>query len=197
MYRHLSVAVFTAAAVAAFGFSGCSANHPRDSAETPSVALSSPSVAPPSPAALPAPDALIDVLNRLTDPNVPGANKVTLVEGSNGDSAATLDKFIAALRDNGYLPMNFVANNVAWSDKKPADVMASITVNTAAGNNRSFTFPMEFAPFQGGWQLSRRTAEMLLALGNSSGSTPPPASTPAPGAPESSAPAPTAPPTTR
>ncbi len=26
---------------------------------------------------------------------------------------------------------------------------------------------MEFTPFQGGWQLSRRTAEMLLALGNS------------------------------
>jgi len=56
--------------------------------------------------------------------------------------------------------------------------MATINVKTSQANNRNFTFPMEFTPFQGGWQLSRRTAEMLLALGNSP--APAPESTPAP-----------------
>jgi hypothetical protein len=150
-------------------------------------------VAAPPNAPLPAPDALIDVLNRLADPNVPGINKVSLVEGATPDSAGTLDKFTNALRDNGYLPMTFAANNIAWSDKNPSHVMATVAVNTAHANKGNFTFPMEFTPFQGGWQLSRRTAEMLLALGNSAeGTTAPPNPAPAaPGptpAPESTAP---------
>ncbi len=133
-------------------------------------------------AVLPSPDALTDVLNRLADPNVPGMNKLNLVEGATPDSAATLDKFINALRDNGYLPMSFVANNVAWSDKNPPDAAATVTVNTARGNSGNFTFPMEFVPSQGGWQLSRKTGDMLLALGNSP-ATSAPAPEPAPPAP--------------
>ena len=92
-------------------------------------------VAAPPTTPLPAPDALIDVLNRLADPNVPGTNKVNLVEGATPESAGTLDKFINALRDNGYLPMTFAANNIAWSDKNPSHVMATVTVNTAQPNN--------------------------------------------------------------
>ena len=72
--------------------------------------------------------------------------------------------------------------------------MATVTVNVAQPNNGNFTFPMEFTPFQGGWQLSRRTAEMLFALGNSATGTTPPASpapspvpAPAPPAPEAPA----------
>jgi hypothetical protein len=145
-------------------------------------------VAAPPTTPLPAPEALIDVLNRLADPSVPGVNKVNLVEGATPESADTLDKFIAALRDNGYLPMTFAADNIAWSDKHPSNVMATISVKTSQANNRKFTFPMEFTPSpppQGGWQLSRRTAEMLLALGNSPApNTPAPSPAPAP-APES------------
>jgi hypothetical protein len=202
MYRPLSVALSAATAVAAFGLSACSHTDPKASsaAESSLAPATSSSLAAPPTAPLPPPEALTDVLNRLADPDVPGANKVNLVEGSTADSAATLDKFTGALRDNGYLPMAFVANNIAWSDKNPSHVMATITVNTAQGNNRTFTFPMEFAPFQGGWQLSRRTAEMLLALGNSPGVTSPPSSpaaapaptpAPAPAPTETPAPAPT------
>ncbi len=129
------------------------------------------------------------MLNRLADPDVPGINKVNLIEGATPESAATLDKFINALRDNGYLPMSFVANNIAWSDKNPSDAAATIGVNTARGNSGKFTFPMEFAPFQGGWQLSRRTGDMLLALGNSPATTAP-ASSPAPPSEPAPAPAP-------
>ena len=134
------------------------------------------------------------MLGRLADPNVPGTNKLNLVEGATPESAGTLDKFTNALRDNGYQPMTFVADNIAWSDPNPADVMATITVKTARANNGVFTFPMEFTPFQGGWQLSKRTAQMLLALGNSPSPSTPPPSTPPPASAPEPAPAPAPPP---
>ncbi len=178
MHRHLSVALSAATAAAAFGLAGCSHSEPKVLPSTSSAAASPTSsplivTAPPT-APLPVPEALVDVLNRLVDPALLGINKINLVEGATPESAVTLDKFVTALRDNGYLPMSFVANNIAWSDKNSSNVVATVTVNTAKGNNGTFTFPMEFAPFQGGWQLSRRTAEMLLALGNSPTPTPTP-----------------------
>ncbi len=140
---------------------------------------------------LPAPQALTDLLGRLADPNVPAAEKVNLIEGATAESAGTLDKFTTALRDNGYLPMTFTADDIAWSDKNPSNVMAAIVVHTAKADNGTFTFPMEFTPSQGGWQLSRRTAEMLLALGKSPATTstatrplpPPPGPVPVPAPP--------------
>src|ERR1700733_11964208 len=197
MHRHLSVALSAATAAAAFGLAGCSHSEPKVLPSTSSVVVSPTSspliVAAPPTAPLPVPEALVDGLNRLVDPALPGVNKINLVEGATPESAVTLDKFITALRDNGYLPMSFAANNIAWSDKNPSNVVATVTVNTAKGSNGTFTFPMEFAPFQGGWQLSRRTAEMLLALGNSAEPTPPassPPPSPAPPPPPAPEPAP-------
>ncbi|MFZ1177397.1 MAG: hypothetical protein WAO15_14235 [Mycobacterium sp.] len=194
MYRHLSVVLSAATALAALGLSGCSPSQPKIASSPVSPvapATSSPIAVHPPTAALPAPSALTDVLSRLADPNVAGINKVNLVEGATPESAPTLDKFTNALRDNGYLPMTFAANDIAWSDKNPSNVKATIRVNTAQANNGSFTFPMEFTPFQGGWQLSRRTAEMLLALGKSPATTTPaPSPAPAPGPEPTPAPAP-------
>ncbi len=181
MHRHLSTALSAATVVAAVGISGCSSHQqPRIASSAPAAApaTSSTVVIPPT-SPLPTPAALTDILTRLADPNVPSVNKVGLVEGATPETAHTLDKFTNALRDNGYLPMNFVAHDIAWSDKAPSNVVATIDVNTAQPANASFHFPMEFTPFQGGWQLSRRTAEMLLALGKSPAMTPPP--NPAPG----------------
>ncbi len=204
MNRHVSLALGAATVLASLGFSGCTHNQPRiaSSAAPPGPPATSTVIAAPPTAPPPAPETLTDVLVRLTDPNVPGSNKVSLVEGATPESAATLDKFTNALRDNGYLPMTFTANDIAWSDKNPANVMATVIVHTARANNGTFTFPMEFTPFQGGWQLSRRTAEMLLALGNSADtspsptpSTPPPPGSAPPPAPEPPpAPAPPPPP---
>jgi hypothetical protein len=201
MHRPLPVALSAAAALATVALSACSSPHPSSgSSAAPSAPPpTSSQVAAPVTAPLPPPEALTDVLTRLADPNVPGASKVNLVEGATPESAATLDKFTNALRDNGYLPMTFNANDIAWSDKNPSNVKASIAVHTAQANNPNFTFPMEFTPFQGGWQLSRHTAEMLLALGKSPaaptsgapGPAPAPAPPPAP-APEP-APAPASP----
>jgi len=183
MHRHLFVTLIAAAAgLAAIGLSGCSSQQPKIASSAPSsaVPVTSAPVAPAPTAPLPAPEVLTDVLSRLADPNVPGINKVNLVEGATPESAAGLEKFTNALRDNGYLPMTFAAKDLAWSDKNPSNVMATISVDTAQANNGKFTFPMEFTPFQGGWQLSRRTAEMLLDLGTSPTATTPSSSPPPP-----------------
>jgi hypothetical protein len=201
MHRPPSVALLAATALAAVGLAACSSSHPKSG---PSIVSSLPpatssQVAAPVTAPLPPPEALTDVLTRLADPNVPSASKVNLVEGATPESTPNLDKFTNALRDNGYLPMTFNANDIAWSDKNPSNVKATIAIHTAQANNANFSFPMEFTPFQGGWQLSRHTAEMLLAMGKSptpatSGApAPPPGPAPVPPPPESGpAPAPPA-----
>jgi hypothetical protein len=200
MRRNFTIAISAATAAAVLGLSGCSSHESKISSSVPSSAAATSSPPAPPPAApLPPPESLTDVLSRLADPNVPGASKLNLIEGATPDSAATVDKFTNALRDNGYQPMTFVADNIAWSDKNPSDVMATITVRTARANNGVFTYPMEFTPFQGGWQLSKRTAHMLLDLGNSPSTTtpvpgpapsPPPALAPTPGPTGAPAPAP-------
>jgi hypothetical protein len=174
----LVVALGAATMVAAVGLSGCSGRDPNVASSGDSAVLATPTpVGTPPTAPLPPPEAIVDVLTRLSDPAVPGSNKVSLVEGATPESAADLDKYTNALRDNGYIPMTFVAKDLAWSDKNPANVMATVVVNTANADNRVFTFPMEFTPYQGGWQLSRKTADMLLALNNS---TSPPSPSPTP-----------------
>jgi hypothetical protein len=202
MHRHLFVTSSAAIVVAAVGLAGCSHSASNDS---PSAELAVPTgstaVAAVPAAPLPAPEALTDVLSRLADPAVPGSDKVNLVEAATPETASNLDKFGNALRDGGYLPMTFTATNLAWSDKNPSNVTATISVNTARPNTGAFTFPMEFTPSKGGgWQLSRKTAEMLLSLRNSPGGTPTipsptPSPVPAPLPTETPSPAPAPPPT--
>lgn len=201
MHRPLSVALSAATVLAAVGLAACSSPHPKRGSTTtsPLPSLTSSQAPAPVTAPLPPPEALTDVLGRLADPNVPGANKVNLVEGATPGSAASLDRFTTALRDNGYLPMTFAANDIAWSDKNPSNVKATIAVHTAQANNANFSFPMEFTPFQGGWQLSRHTAEMLFALGKSPAAPGPaapgpPVPSPAPAPPPEPAPPPAPPP---
>ncbi|ORB82820.1 hypothetical protein B1987_02040 [Mycobacterium kansasii] len=182
MQRHLYAAVtlvVSAVALAVSVLSGCSRHASTTSPIASAPSATSSSVAPIPTTALPSPDALIDVLSRLADPAVAGADKANLIEGATPETAAALDRFTTAARDGGYLPLNFAASSLAWSDVNPPDVTATIVVTTAKPDNHEFTFPMEFKPSQGGWQLSRRTAEMLLALSSSRVSSP--ASSPAPG----------------
>lgn len=118
-------------------------------------------------AQLPAPEALTDVLYRLADPTVRGTEKMALVQETTRDDAATMDRFAAALRDNGFSPLTCTATDIAWSDQHSGDVIATINITTTnPGKPGGFTFPMEFHPVGTGWQLSRETADMVLAFGN-------------------------------
>ncbi|TDO11890.1 hypothetical protein EV580_3613 [Mycobacterium sp. BK086] len=174
--RHPLFGVLSAATiVAALSLSGCSDQTEQNSTQRP-FEQSSTALAPPesTAAALPTPDALTDVLYRLADPAVKGADKLALVESTTPDDAATIDKFAAALRDGGFTPLTFTATEIRWSDRQPSDALASINVTTSnPANPGNFTFPMEFRQDKGAWQLSRETANMLLAFGNARGGASP------------------------
>ncbi|MCX2930388.1 hypothetical protein ORI20_08880 [Mycobacterium sp. CVI_P3] len=167
--RHPLFAVLSAATiVAALSLSGCSPQPEPNATQSPfeqsSTALAPP---PPTATALPTPEALTDVLYRLADPAVKGADKLQLVEAATPDDAAAIDKFGAALRDGGFTPLTFTATEIRWSDRRPNDALASVNVSTSnPANPGAFTFPMEFRQDKGAWQLSRETANMLLAFGN-------------------------------
>ena len=139
--------------------------------------------APPPGAPLPAPDALTDVLTKLADPAVPADQKAGLVEGATPDDADKFNRFVKALQDNGYLPVGVTAENIAWSSYRPGNVTADVTIHSQAMTT-GFTYPMEFKPLpDGGWQLSRTTAETLLTFGQNAArptSAPPASPTPSP-----------------
>lgn len=189
MPRNQLSVLSAATIVAALALSGCSNHDESKPAPSPAAPQSSAAaIAPSDPgAALPAPEALADVLYRLADPNIKGSDKLALVESTTPDDAVTMDRFAAALRDGGFTPLTVTASDIRWSDRAPNDALATVNVTTSnPANPGGFTFPMEFRPHDGGWQLSRETADMLLAFGNArtgaAGSTPssPP---PAPAAP--------------
>ncbi|BDB42242.1 MULTISPECIES: hypothetical protein [Mycobacterium] len=183
MSRNLCVTLGAAVVVAVLALAGCSRDTAKkmDSAQTAVPPAPSSTVAAAPTAPLPAPEILSDVLSRLADAAVPGNDKLNLVQGAGPETAGALDRFTTAARDGGYLPMTFVANNIAWSSQNPSNATATVVVHTANPDHREFTFPMEFTSTPGGWQLSRKTAEMLLAMQNAG--TLPPTSPPAAPAP--------------
>jgi hypothetical protein len=123
---------------------------------------------------LPAREALIDVLNQLSDPTVPGADKIDRIELATADDAAALDKFSKALADNGALPLAFEATDLKWSETEAGNVVATVNVTTASKPPGKFSFPMEFTPVHDKWELTRKTADLLLDFGQAQTSTTPP-----------------------
>jgi hypothetical protein len=166
MRRGLTAVLSTAAVAAVLGLPGCSNDEDNSSPQTaaPSTSASPRVAAAPQVAPLPAPDALAGVLYRLADAAVPGPQKLNLVEGATPESAGVFDQFANALINGGYTPVKFDVRDVNWSDRDPVDVVANVDVSSSAPRGPRFAFPMEFKPYQGGWQLSARTADVLLAF---------------------------------
>jgi hypothetical protein len=168
MRRRLT-AVLTAAAIAgAFAVPGCAkddASGPRQSSPPPASASPSRSAAAQT-APLPTPAALATVLYRLADAAVPGSQKLSLVEGATPESAGVIDQFANALINGGFVPVRFDVRGIDWSDRDPADVVGNVDVSSTDPRGPRFGFPMEFKPYQGGWQLAARTADVLLAFRN-------------------------------
>lgn len=171
MHRRRAVVLSVAIAiVATLGSSGCSSQTPEPAGEPASTTSQR---AAPRPAELPAPRVLAGVLERLGDPAIPGTEKLNVVEGTTAADAAALDRFANALRDNGYTPPILTVTDVVWSESHPTNADATVTVNKP-GTDAGLTIPMEFAPYQGGWQLSEESFDMLLNLGKTSSRPPPP-----------------------
>lgn len=161
------------AAGAVLGIAGCSS---PDRATSEPLSIAPPSIAAPTPdpGPLPPPEALSDVMYRLADPAVAGPDKLALVQDTAPPDAAAFDRFAAALRDTGFAPLRITATELRWSPSHAGDVLATIRiVGTDDDKPGEFSFPMEFHDSGSGWQLTRETADMLLAFGNARADTPP------------------------
>lgn len=175
MRRNPLTALSAATIVAALSLSGCSGHDEPNRVLESGTSSSTLSAPPGDTGPLPSADDLTGVLYKLADPAVKGADKLYLLEGGTAEDAATIDNFAAALRDGGFAPLTCTASDIRRSDHQAGDAIATINITTAnpaaAGG---FTFPMEFHPSQGGWQLSRETADMIMAFGNArTGAGPP------------------------
>lgn len=127
---------------------------------------------PQDPVPLPAPAAnvptagqLTGVLNSLADPNVPFANKSSLVEGGiSGTEAHLADHEFKKAAKNGDLPLAFNVSNI-----QPGAAPGSATADVAVSGPKipsSVTQNVTFVN-QGGWVLSRASAmELLQAAGH-------------------------------
>jgi hypothetical protein len=179
-----AVGTIAALGMAALGICGCSRDLAQRSPDP--LATTSPQAAPAPPAdagPLPAPEALSDVMSQLADPGVSGAAKMTLVQNTAAADGVALDRFANALRDTGFTPVTVSVSEIRWSDNHPGNVLATVQVTgpdsaRLGADPGEFAFPMEFRRNGAGWQLTRETADELLAFGNartdSPGPNPPP-----------------------
>lgn len=177
MQRTITVAVLGAVVIAtALGLTGCGADEPPANPPSSSLraAAEPPTAEPPTIAPLPPPNALTDVMARLADANVPGAEKLGLVENATPADVAAMDKFATALRDGGYAPLTFEARDLRWADGEKGVVLATVNVKTANPASGDFTFPMEFRFADDHWQLTRDTSDALLQIGANPTPTPTP-----------------------
>ncbi|BBX16184.1 hypothetical protein CRI77_08610 [Mycolicibacterium duvalii] len=181
--RRTASLLSAATLVAALGVSACTsrddsanpvASPSVETSPAPSVGLPVPSPPAPGGPPLPPADVLTDVMYRLTDPAVPGAEKLPLIETAAAAEAEALDRFTAALRDNRALPLIFEARDMAWSPAEPGHVVATVIVTTANPGNGTFTYPMEFLRTGDSWQLTQRSADQLLQLQSAPEPTPAP-----------------------
>jgi hypothetical protein len=156
------------------GLAACNSGSPPAPSEPPSATSVVADPAAPVSSPLPPPQALTDLLYRLSDPAVPGADKVGLVEVATVDDAAALDRFGRALADSGALPLTFDATDLKWSESELGNVVATVNVTTANEPPAKFSFPMEFTPVRDRWQLTRKTADLLLEFGEAPTPTTPP-----------------------
>jgi hypothetical protein len=112
-------------------------------------------------------------MDRLADPNIPGSDKVGLVQYGTPADAPALDRFTKAIHDSGYAPLRFDATDLRWAQDQPGNVIANVTIKAngpQAGKDPKF--PMEFSPQQDSWQLTRQTADLLLQPGQQPSATP-------------------------
>ncbi|WP_081343679.1 MULTISPECIES: hypothetical protein [Mycobacteroides] len=191
MARHLQLAV-VAAGAAVLALTACSSSNdkaaPASASATQPASSAAAAAVPNHP--LPDPAVLTDVLNRLADPNLPGAEKITAVQGATPEQ---LDKFTKAIGDAGFSPLSFTVKDPKWSTETQGDVEAVVTINSPSPKMGGFAVPMSFSPEGESWKLSKRTSDLLLKTGTSLAGTATPHEAPPAGAPapETPAPAPT------
>ena len=82
-------------------------------------------------------------MNRISDANVPGADKINLVESATPGDAESMDGFGKALSQTGYTPVTWEATDLRWAETS-GNVRALVTLRAVNPQAGDFTFPMEF-----------------------------------------------------
>ena len=156
--------------VAALGLSGCGGGSSSAPSPTPFALSKPPTVPAPPPdtgAPLPPTTTLTDLMYRLADPTVPGSDKIGLIQYGTPADGSALDRFAKALHDSGYAPLTFTASDLMWAQDQGGNLIANVTIKANGPQaSKDLKFPMEFAPEQDTWQLTRKTADMLLQIGS-------------------------------
>jgi len=169
-------AIAALALTSSVGLTGCNKDMPPAAEPLPSATTAVQTSLNAAP--LPPADALTGVLHRITDPTIPPEQKVALIEHGTTEDQAELATFTKALVDNGYIPLDISAVDLAWSANHPGNVMATVTLTSVTTPANKFTYPLEFSPQGTGWQLNRQTANMLLSPGKPGQPNPAPAQPP-------------------
>jgi hypothetical protein len=167
VHRTAGAVILSAVAIAAaLGLGGCGADSEQKQqgvatgTAQPTVGDQVPASPPVAP--LPPPNALADVMNRIADANIPGADKTALIESAAPGDAAAMDKFGQALTQNGYTPLTFDARDLRWVQGTPDAVSAVISLKSANPQAGDFSYPMDFILTDNTWQLARASADELL-----------------------------------
>lgn len=154
------------AIAAALGLGACGAQseqkQPEAAVETAPPTVGDQVPAGPPAAALPPPTALADVMGRIADSNVPGADKTALIESAAPGDVDEMDKLGQALTQNGYTPLTFEARDLRWVQGTSDTVSAVISLKSANPQAGDFSYPMDFILTDNTWQLTRGSADELL-----------------------------------
>ena len=114
---------------------------------------------PPCGGPVPTVDDVGAILAKLTDPNIPAANKGNIVTpGFAPDEAGTIDDHLNRLNASGYLPFNFVVTDI-----QPApNNIAGATVAVPNGVRGTAPGPIVLADQGGRWLITHETAMTAL-----------------------------------
>jgi hypothetical protein len=109
---------------------------------------------------VPAVDEVVGIMQQLTDPNIPAANKGDIVTpGFSPDEAGTIDDHLRRM-DGRTLPLTFTVTNI---QPAPAN-LAGATVSTSGPSLRSWSLPgsIVLADQDGRWMLTHHSAMSAL-----------------------------------
>jgi len=161
--KTLTTGVAAVAAIGAAALGVSTALTPAPASQVQLAAVGAP--LPLNPAeALPTADQLIGLLNSLADPGVSFANKSSLIEGGlGGAESAVADHKLRKAERKGQLPLAFNVNNITSAG--PGSASADVTVSgpQLAARTMNLTFVD-----QGGWELSRASANELIQAASAS-----------------------------
>jgi hypothetical protein len=108
----------------------------------------------------PSVDQVVGIMQKLTDPNVPAANKSDIVTpGFSPDEAGTIDDRLHQMDSDGLLPLGFVVTNI---QPAPNNFAGATVASTGGFHQRSFPGPIVLADQRGHWMINHDSAWTAL-----------------------------------